>query len=66
MREEGMHSWGNPWFRWSVVSLVVLTFVNGNTTSESWRRARVGSETFASPDASRRNSFRTSSAVWTR
>lgn len=21
----GAHSWGNPWFRWSVVSLVVLT-----------------------------------------
>jgi cytochrome c553 len=25
MREEGMYSWGNPWFRWSVVSLVVMT-----------------------------------------
>ena len=27
MREEGMYSWGNPWFRWSVVSLVVLTLL---------------------------------------
>jgi len=25
MDEPGMHSWANPWFRWSVVSLVVLT-----------------------------------------
>ena len=25
MRESGLHSWANPWFRWSVVSLVVLT-----------------------------------------
>jgi cytochrome c553 len=25
MRDDGMYSWGNPWFRWSVVSLVVLT-----------------------------------------
>ena len=25
MHEPGTHSWGNPWFRWSVVSLVVLT-----------------------------------------
>lgn len=27
MREEGMYSWGNPWFRCSVVSLVVLTLL---------------------------------------
>jgi len=27
MREEGMYSWGNLWFRWSVVSLVVLTLL---------------------------------------
>jgi cytochrome c553 len=27
MREEGMYSWGNPWFRWSVVSLVVMTLL---------------------------------------
>jgi cytochrome c553 len=25
MPEKGMYSWGNPWFRWSLVSLVVLT-----------------------------------------
>ena len=25
MREQGMYSWGNPWFRWSVVSLAALT-----------------------------------------
>jgi cytochrome c553 len=25
MREQGMYSWGNPWFRWSVVSLVAFT-----------------------------------------
>ena len=25
MREDGMYSWGNRWFRWSVVSLVVFT-----------------------------------------
>ena len=25
MREAGPYSWGNLWFRWSVVSLVVLT-----------------------------------------
>lgn len=24
-REPGMYAWGNPWFRWSVVSLAVLT-----------------------------------------
>ena len=24
MRDEGPYSWGNPWFRWSVVSLAVL------------------------------------------
>ena len=28
MREDGMYSWGNPWFRWSVVSLAVLTVVS--------------------------------------
>ncbi len=28
MREEGMYSWGNPWFRWSVVSLAALTVVS--------------------------------------
>lgn len=27
MREAGMYSWGNLWFRWSVVSLVVLTLL---------------------------------------
>ena len=27
MREQGMYSWRNPWFRWSVVSLVSLTIV---------------------------------------
>ncbi len=25
MRDDGMYAWGNPWVRWSVVSLVVLT-----------------------------------------
>jgi cytochrome c553 len=25
MREQGMYSWRNPWFRWSVVSLVTFT-----------------------------------------
>jgi len=25
MREDGLHAWANPWFRWSVVSLVALT-----------------------------------------
>ena len=28
MREHGMYSWGNPWFRWSLVSLVVMTFLS--------------------------------------
>ena len=28
MREDGMYSWRNPWFRWSVVSLVSLTVVS--------------------------------------
>jgi cytochrome c553 len=28
MEEHGMYSWGNPWFRWSVVSLVALTVVS--------------------------------------
>ena len=28
MREQGMYSWGNPWFRWSVVSLAALTVVS--------------------------------------
>lgn len=27
MLEEDMYSWGNPWFRWSVVSLVVFTLL---------------------------------------
>jgi cytochrome c553 len=27
MHEAGTHSWVNPWFRWSVVSLVVLTLL---------------------------------------
>jgi cytochrome c553 len=27
MREHGMYSWSNPWFRWSMVSLVVLTIL---------------------------------------
>ncbi len=27
MREEGRNNWGNPWIRWSVVSLVVLTIL---------------------------------------
>ncbi len=25
MEERGIHSWANPWFRWSLVSLIVLT-----------------------------------------
>jgi cytochrome c553 len=28
MREKGMYSWSNPWFRWSVVSLATLTVVS--------------------------------------
>ena len=28
MLGDGMYSWRNPWFRWSVVSLVVLTLVS--------------------------------------
>lgn len=28
MREEGMYSWRDPWFRWSVVSLVTLTLLS--------------------------------------
>ena len=28
MREEGMYSWGNPWFRWSVVGLAGLIIVS--------------------------------------
>jgi len=28
MREDGMYSWRNPWFRWSVVSLVTLTVLS--------------------------------------
>src|ERR1043166_7012686 len=28
MHEGGMYSWSNPWFRWSVVSLVVLTVLS--------------------------------------
>ena len=27
-KEDGMFSWSNAWFRWSVLSLVVLTFVS--------------------------------------
>ena len=28
MREVGTYSWGNAWFRWSVVALVVLTLLS--------------------------------------
>ena len=28
MREHGMYSWGNPWFRWSVVSVAVLAVLS--------------------------------------
>jgi cytochrome c553 len=28
MQEHGAYSWSNPWFRWSVVSIVVLTIVS--------------------------------------
>jgi cytochrome c553 len=28
MREHGMYSWSNPWFRWSLVSLVILTVLS--------------------------------------
>ncbi|HWI78683.1 MAG TPA: c-type cytochrome [Ramlibacter sp.] len=28
MREEGMYSWRNPWFRWSVVSLALLSVLS--------------------------------------
>jgi cytochrome c553 len=28
MREEGMYSWRNPWFRWAVVSLAAFTVVS--------------------------------------
>ncbi len=28
MREHGMYAWGNPWFRWSLVSLIVLTVLS--------------------------------------
>ena len=28
MREEGRNSWTNPWYRWSVVSLVVLALLS--------------------------------------
>lgn len=28
MKEHGANSWSNPWFRWSVVSLVVLTLAS--------------------------------------
>ena len=28
MREDGMYSWRNPWFRWSVVSVVVLSLLS--------------------------------------
>jgi cytochrome c553 len=28
MREHGMYSWSNPWFRWSLVSLIVLTVLS--------------------------------------
>ena len=27
MRRDGMYDWGNAWFRWSVVSLIVLTLL---------------------------------------
>ena len=32
MRESGMYSWSNPWFRWSMVSLVVLTLLAMTTS----------------------------------
>jgi Cytochrome c553 len=28
MREHGMYSWRNPWFRWSLVSLILLTVLS--------------------------------------
>jgi cytochrome c553 len=28
MREHGVYSWSNPWFRWSLVSLVILTVLS--------------------------------------
>ena len=28
MDEERLYTWGNPWFRWSVVSLAVLTVLS--------------------------------------
>jgi len=28
MREDGMYSWRNPWFRWSLVSLVTFTLLS--------------------------------------
>ena len=28
MDDERLYAWGNPWFRWSVVSLVVLTVLS--------------------------------------
>jgi cytochrome c553 len=28
MREHGAYSWSNPWFRWSLVSLIVLTVLS--------------------------------------
>ena len=28
MRAHGMYSWGNPWFRWSLVSLIVMTVLS--------------------------------------
>jgi cytochrome c553 len=28
MRDESMYSWSNPWFRWSIVSLCVLTVLS--------------------------------------
>ena len=28
MDDDRLYTWGNPWFRWSVVSLVVLTVLS--------------------------------------
>ena len=28
MREHGMYSWRNPWFRWSLLSLIALTVLS--------------------------------------
>ena len=28
MEDDRLYAWGNPWFRWSVVSFVVLTVLS--------------------------------------